>query len=139
LINNNIGKAIKLSETFVADIEVDVLPKYGEEFSSYRLDRMSLYYFWLRLISPSDKTFDFMETVTARIRFGDVDASISDLTVPSGDDSFKLLETYKNEFTNGESEIGNFTINLSFVPKEAVSEDIVLQWDFTFSYQVELE
>lgn len=138
-INSNIGKAITLSESFYADIGDQIADAFvAHDANKYMLDELSLYYFWMRKASPNDQDFEFIESVIARISFNGYSADMSSLTIPGGDRNFKLTEPSPNEFSGVQESIDDFTVSLSFVPKSEVQEDIVLQWDFTLKYKIEL-
>jgi hypothetical protein len=78
-----------------------------------------------------------MESAKAQLSVYGSDYELSGLTSPNdGENSFKLSEIPNSriEFPSGAT-ISNFTVHLVITPKEPVSEDIVVQWDFTFKYQ----
>lgn len=140
-INANIVKAIKVSREFDSRVLNELMIPYLEQdidFDGYKVYSAELYYFWLRLKGDYPRNFNFMESVMAICTVYSHSFQITILTFPEANDySFKINEVGVFASNLG-GEMETFIVELSLVPKEEVTQDITLSWDFIFKYVVDL-
>jgi len=140
-INANIGKAIKITKEFDSRIYEEAMERYlydTDDYNGYKMESAELYYFWLRLKGDYPGNFNFMESVLADCIVYGHTFPMTVLTFPEADDdSFKITEVgvFASNLGGG---MENFSVVMSFVPKQEVDKDITLSWDFTFQYVVNL-